>query len=166
MSSDENSNGPGATYNILFVCTGNTCRSPMAEALARSELARRDWHHVDIGSAGVAAFDGQPASEHAISVLERHGMEARSHRSRSLSPELVSWADLILAMSRSHLPAIARMGGAEKMALLAYFANEDERRGGVADPFGGDETEYEITFQQLEQLVRDSLDRLTPILSP
>jgi protein-tyrosine-phosphatase len=163
---DEKSNGAGATYNILFVCTGNTCRSPMAEALAQSELARRDWHHVAVGSAGVAAEDGQPASDHALAVLARHGMDASEHRSRLLTPELVGWADLILAMSRSHLPSIARMGGAERMALLPYFAHEDERRGGVADPFGGDETEYEITFQQLEQLVHDSLDRLTPILSP
>jgi len=138
----------------------------MAEALARAELEQREWKHVDIASAGVAALDGQPASEHAVAVLERHGMGASGHRSRSLNEDLVSWADLILAMSRSHLGPIGRMGGAEKMALLSYFAHEDERRGGVADPFGGDENDYEATFQQLEQLVRQSLDRLTPILSP
>jgi protein-tyrosine-phosphatase len=166
MTNDQSPGERGATYNILFVCTGNTCRSPMAEALARAELARRDWHHVDVGSAGVAALDGQPASEHTIAVLRNHAMNAEHHRSRSLTPDLVAWADLILAMSRSHLGPIARMGGAEKMALLAHFAHEDERRGGVADPYGGDETEYEITFQQLEQLIHDSLDRLTPILSP
>jgi protein arginine phosphatase len=166
MTTDRSLSERGATYNILFVCTGNTCRSPMAESLARAELARRDWNHVDVGSAGVAALDGQPASEHALAVLESHGMDASKHRSRSLTPELVAWGDLILAMSRSHLGPIARMGGAEKMALLAHFAHEDERSGGVADPYGGDETDYEITFQQLEQLVRNSMDRLTPILSP
>ncbi|CAN5801518.1 low molecular weight protein arginine phosphatase [soil metagenome] len=166
MTSDQEPGEHGSTYNILFVCTGNTCRSPMAEALARAELTRRDWHHVGVGSAGVAAVDGQPASEHALAVLGNHSMDAGHHRSRSLTPALVAWADLILAMSRSHLGPIARMGGSEKMALLAHFAHEDERRGGVADPYGGDETEYEITFQQLEQLIRDSMDRLTPILSP
>lgn len=160
------SEASGATYNILFVCTGNTCRSPMAEALARAELQRRDWHHVAVGSAGVAASDGEPASSAAQTVLLRHGLDGSTHRSRRISRELVEWADLILGMSRSHLGPIARLGGAEKMALLPAFADDAESSAGVVDPFGGDEDEYEATFRQLDALVRHSLDRLTPILSP
>ena len=166
MKSEQSNDAGGSTYNILFVCTGNTCRSPMAEALARAELERRDWTHVAVGSAGVAAAEGHPASQQALNVLGRHGLDLSNHRSRPLDEDLVRWADLVLAMSRSHLGPIARLGGAEKMALLDRFAHEDDRRAGVPDPFGGDETEYEITFQQLETLVRHSLDRLTPILSP
>lgn len=57
------------TFNLLFVCTGNTCRSPMAAALTRAELARRGWTHVTVQSAGTGAVAGHPASEHAVTIL-------------------------------------------------------------------------------------------------
>lgn len=155
------------TFNLLFVCTGNTCRSPMAEAVARSELVRRGWSHVRVGSAGISAHPGDAASEHALRVAERRGLALGQHRSRSLSPELVDWADLVLGMSPSHLQVIARLGGAEKAALLGEFAAGEGGGGAtVPDPFGGDEAAYESTIEELERLVGDALDRLAPILHP
>src|SRR5690606_10441944 len=97
------------TYNVLFVCTGNTCRSPMAEAIARRRFAEREWTHVDVASAGVAAGPGSPASSHAIILAADRGLDLTAHRSQPLSPELVEWADLILAMSASHLRGVAAM---------------------------------------------------------
>jgi protein-tyrosine-phosphatase len=95
------------------------------------------------------------------------GLPLDGHASQPLTPELVEWADLILAMSPSHLGPVARMGGEEKMALLgAFAAGEDGGSRPVPDPFGGDREVYEETYRELEALVRDSLDRLAPILHP
>ncbi len=163
------SDGPPtpATFNVLFVCTGNTCRSPMAELLAGDEIERRRWSHVRVSSAGVAAEPGLAASEHARSVTRRLGLDLSPHRSRPLEPSLVEWADLVLAMSPSHLGPIASLGGEHKMALLGEFASGAEGGGRpVLDPYGGDEPEYEATLHELQLLVRRSLDRLAPILHP
>jgi protein-tyrosine-phosphatase len=167
MTSERAPDGSPTTFNILFVCTGNTCRSPMAEGVAASELARRGWTHVAVASAGSSAEPGHPAAEHAVAAAARRGVDLRSHRSRPLTRDLVEWADLVLAMSPSHLDPVARLGGAERTSLLGDFAAGT--RGGwhaVPDPFGGDEATYEQTIEALESLIGHALDRLAPILQP
>lgn len=139
----------------------------MAEAFAREEVARRGWRNVEVRSAGVAARAGAAATPEACAVMGRRGVELAVHRSALLEPELVEWADLVLAMSHSHLHVIAAMNGAEKSALLDEFAAADPGAGqGIPDPFGGDEAEYEATASALEKLVAAALDRLVPILEP
>src|SRR5215207_8840018 len=119
MSQEAGAEAPRTTtFNILFVCTGNTCRSPLAEGIARDELQRRGWANVEVASAGLAAHAGAAASEFAVSVAERHGVSLDAHRSRSITPELVEWADLVLAMGPSHVGGVRRYGGAEKVLTL------------------------------------------------
>ncbi|CAA9371589.1 MAG: Low molecular weight protein tyrosine phosphatase [uncultured Gemmatimonadetes bacterium] len=158
---------PTATFNILFVCTGNTCRSAMAEGIARRELEERGWRHVRVASAGLAAREGDGAAGNALAVAQRHGVGLESHRTQSLSPGLLEWADLVLAMSPGHLDALRGQGAGDKAALLGAFASGDDPRArGVRDPFGGPLQAYENTYAELRRLIGGALDRLAPILHP
>ncbi len=159
----------GEPFRILFVCTGNTCRSPMAEAIARAALRDRGWDHVTVESAGVAAFPGSPISGGAVRAAARHGIELDHHRSSPLTGARVENSDLILTMSPSHLRILVDLGAEARSAVLPVFARgETEIRpgDGVQDPIGGDDAMYEATFRELRELIESALDRLTPILSP
>ncbi|HEY8504951.1 MAG TPA: low molecular weight protein arginine phosphatase [Gemmataceae bacterium] len=151
-----------AALQIVFVCTGNTCRSPLAEALCKAALARRlgcppeelPARGFDILSAGVAAYEGCPASPEAVAVAAELGADLRSHRSRAVSPELLVGADLLVAVGRSHREILRAVLGAEggKVRLLCEDAD-------VPDPIGGDREVYRACARtiadQVERLVSE-----------
>jgi protein-tyrosine-phosphatase len=158
------------SFRLLFVCSGNTCRSPLASALAERELTALGWR-VEVRSAGVNASWGAPASEGSLRAGARHGLDLSGHRSRPIDDDLLRWADLILVMSPSHLMRLAELGAAGKAALLDAFARgeeggDEDAGAGVPDPFGGDDQDYEDAYLMLEELVPRALRRLEPILAP
>ena len=168
MDTDPTDVGP---FRLLFVCTGNTCRSPLAEVIARRHVSERGWSHVEVVSAGVGAFPGSSASEGSARAAARHGLDLSGHSATLLDAELVGRADLILTMSSSHRHRVAELGGGEKAAVITSFAAGEEHdgeplAGGVPDPIGGPDEEYEETFQVLSRLIARSLERLEAVVRP
>ncbi len=149
------------TFHVLMVCTGNTCRSPLAAALLERLLEKEGPAGVTVASAGVAAVNGAPASEGAYLVALEAGLDLSAHRARRLQPDLVRDANLILTMSPSHLRRIAELGGSGKARLLGEYATGGAGDEEIHDPFGGDVHAYRETLRCFTRLMAGVRDRLS-----
>lgn len=136
--------------NVLFVCTGNTCRSPMAEGLLRAEIENRP--HITARSAGISAGTGQQPSSGAVLAMREIGIDLMSHRSQPVSPELVAEATHILCMTRDHLFMMEQFfpESAPKLFLLRSFLDGDLD---VSDPIGQGPVEYEICRDKIHDAI-------------
>ncbi|MCL6449257.1 MAG: low molecular weight protein arginine phosphatase [Armatimonadetes bacterium] len=145
---------------ILFVCTGNTCRSSMAEAIARKMLRDRNKQdQVQVSSAGTAALPDAGATEQAIAVMEEMGINLREHKATLLTPELVKEADLVLTMTGAHKEQVKRLisGAKEKVFTLAEFAGAGTD---ILDPIGGPVDVYRQCAADLRYLIGLALDKI------
>jgi protein-tyrosine-phosphatase len=141
----------------------------MAEVIARRRAADLGWEHLDVRSAGVAAFDGSPASGGAVRTAAAAGLDLSEHRSRLLTEREASEADLILTMSADHLMRIVELGGGDRAALLTSYAGghpDGFPASSIPDPIGGTDEDYQETFGLLESLIDRVLERLQPVLAP
>jgi protein-tyrosine-phosphatase len=145
--------------NLLFVCSGNTCRSPLAEALARKIADRRGLEALNVSSAGTNAWDNVPATDEALLVGMERGLDLTGHRSRKLTPAIVSEADLIFVMTPGHLEQVKQMGGRGKVHVIDEYASGVSNMG-ISDPYGGDLEAYRNTADILEEELGKLFDRL------
>lgn len=143
---------------ILFVCTGNTCRSSMAKAMFDNMLADDKNSDIRTESAGTAAFEGMGASENAVEAMRDMGIDLESHRSKRISSKLVDESRLILTMTRTHkmqvLTAYPQAQG--KVYTLKEFAGEEGYNKDISDPFGMSLKAYKACAAE----IRESLTKV------
>ncbi|MBS4008637.1 MAG: low molecular weight protein arginine phosphatase [Clostridium sp.] len=148
-----------AKKNLLFVCTGNTCRSPLAKILTESALKAAGVYVWEVDSAGLAAYPGITASAEAGFVAREIGLDLTPHRAKPLSAEILAKAELVLVMTAGHKTALLSGAGeyAEKIyTVKEYLAME----GDVLDPFGGGLASYRQTLRELQKLVNLLVEKL------
>ena len=148
--------------NIVFVCTGNICRSPMAEGCLRYK-----WHGMERGalfvsSMGIHGVNDSPATEYAQAVCKKNGFDISSHRARSLVGEELLKADLILCMEPVHKKFVQVFfpWRRDRVALLGAWPDKETRKSSIEDPMGGSYKKYQKIFT----IIKEHIERIIPLL--
>lgn len=145
---------------VLFVCTGNICRSPAAQTLLERRLNREGLTDWAVESAGTWTVAGRPASRYIVELMAERGLDVSHHRSRVVKRHLIEQADLVLVMARGHAEALRLEfpDQAGKIYLLSEMRNH--HRYDVEDPYGRSFEEYEKRVNEIERLINAGFDRI------
>lgn len=145
---------------ILFVCTGNTCRSPMAEYFAREYIEENNLENFKVASAGINAATGESPSEEAIEVMKEKGIDITDHKSKMLMEEDLQENDKVLTMTNSHKKVIQDMYDYDNVYTLKHFVKSCEDCD-ILDPYGFEVDKYRETRDEIEDTVRKLLNKMS-----
>jgi protein-tyrosine phosphatase len=148
--------------NVLFVCTGNICRSPMAEHLLRKLLTDAGINDVNVDSAGITPATQLAIPDEATAVLKEEGVSGVQHRPKGAEPSRVAWADVILVMQGFHREILVgrHPEAAGKIHLLKSFAEIGGKDPGIADPIGQSTAVYRRTLGEIKQALLKIIPKL------
>ena len=148
-----------AQLDLLIICSGNLCRSPMAEGIVRERLARLGHPEISVGSAGTVAWPGRPPAEQAIAAArQRGGIDISGLRSTTLTPETIESARFILVMERYHAEVVRKFVPGFPEERLILLGNYAEPPGDVFDPFLGPYEGYLRCFDELSRFLSRFLE--------
>lgn len=150
------------TDSLLFVCAGNTCRSPLAQVIARKLFVSAGREDILVASAGVSAIDGSGASSGALEIARQHGLDLENFQSQRITEALLESASLVVLMETSQRPAVLSLWPRADMKtfLLGSLAGAVGAEAQVPDPFGGSLESYRRTYSKIEHFLTEGLEEI------